>query len=559
MATKKITIGFNGRPALGGAFSYRLSLNGNFISYTNGQNYLQLIWTSTVNNPLYEVQLKPTLSDSIDNLLSFMQTNWVHPNITYARVNDTIEVTIDIDFVVVANINTTNIYTWFTVSDIVIDPTPKLKYFIEWKDVECVDYLVRIYQKGFTGTETQVRGYGVLKYGSAKDNLDPIRGNGLDLNLEANNDLTLEDLYTEDENQFTVKMYRKNVLIFDGFLKPDGVYQSFVYDNWVINLTCVDGLGILKDLAFVQPNGLHWVGKMKAIDIIYKCLVRTNLSMNLNTSVNIYYTGLTASDTLDPLAQIYISVDRFVKDDKDTIMDCQSVLKSVLNLFNANICQVDGQWYIYRVNEIYDNPSVKFRQYSKNDNTYLGLNSKTLSLDLGSQIDNYYPHHCGGNQQIEMKGSVSAARINYKFGFLKGLINNKTLFRNSYNVYSGYTIETANIANLTFPSYTAYGLFIKPQASAFYALLLTSDGIPLLSGQTFEFKTQVTNNNNDFMQFIFSVSIGTDYLTHSGDWVSSPSTPQYLTFECIFGTQFFSVASKAVQILTKFPKMLSIR
>jgi len=130
MATKKITIGFNGRPALGGAFSYRLSLNGNFISYTNGQNYLQLIWTSTVNNPLYEVQLKPTLSDSIDNLLSFMQANWVHPNITYARVNDTIEVTIDIDFVVVANINTTNIYTWFTVSDVVIDPTPKLKYFI---------------------------------------------------------------------------------------------------------------------------------------------------------------------------------------------------------------------------------------------------------------------------------------------------------------------------------------------------------------------------------------------------------------------------------------------
>ena len=546
MATKKITIAFNGLPALGGAFSYRLSLNGNYISYTNGQNYLQLIWTSTVNNPLYEVQLKSNLNDSINNLLTFMQTNWQHPNITYARVNDTIEVTININYVVVANINTSNIYTNLIVSDIVIGNTPKLKYFIEWKDPECIDYLVRIYQKGFTGTETQVFGYGVLKYGTAKDNLDPIRGNGLDLNLEATNDLTLEDLYTEEENQFTVKMYRQNELLFDGFLKPDGVYQSFVYDRWLLNLSCVDGLGILKDLAFVQPTGFHWTGKMKAIDIIYNCLVRSNLSMNINTAVNIYYEGLTASDTLDPLAQIYISVDRFVKDDKDTIMDCQDVLKSILTLFNANICQIAGQWYIYRVNELYDNPNIKFRQYSKTDNSYLGLNSKNLGFNLGSQIDNYYPHHCGANQQIQIKGSVTAARINYKYGFLKGLMPNKDLVRNSSNIYTGYTIETANIANLSFPSNDAYGIFLKKQSGVSYALLLTATGIPLLVGNTFDFKITLTNTNDSFAQYIFTVNVDNYYLTNSGDWVSSPSIPLYLVYECNNGTQFFKTSAKAM-------------
>lgn len=546
MATKKITIYYNGLPALGFAFGYKLKLNGNNIVYTNGIDYLQLIWTNTANNPLYEVQLKSNLNDSIDNLLSFMQTNWSHPNITYARVNDSIEVTVDINNVVVEGLYTTNIYTGLLVSDIVVGNTPKLKYFIEWKDSECVDYLVRIYQKGYTGTETQVFGYGVLKYGTAKDNLDPIRGNGLDLNLEATNDLTLEDLYTEEENQFTIKMYRQNELLFDGFLKPDGVYQSFVYDRWVLNLTCVDGLGILKDLAFVQPNGFNWTGKMKAIDIIYNCLVRTNLSMNINTSVNIYYDGLTPSDTLDPLAKIYLSVDRFVKNDKDTIMDCQDVLKTILNLFNANICQINGEWYIYRENEIYDNPNIKFRKYSKTNNAYLGLNSKNLGFNLGSQIDNYYPHHCGANQQIQIKGSVTTTRINYKYGFLKGLMPNKNLLRDSYNVYAGYTIESANISNLAFPSNDAYGIFLKKQSGVSYALLLTSAGIPLLINNTFDFKITLTNTNDSFAEYIFSVNVGNYYLTNSGDWVSSPSSIVYLTFQCNNGTQFFSVTSKAM-------------
>lgn len=546
MAGKKIVIGFNGKPGLGFAFGYRLTLNDNDIAYTNGLSYLQLTWTSIPNNPPYDVELKSTLNDSIDNLLLFMQDNWKNQYITYARVNDTIEVTININNVAVANIYTTNVYTSLNVYDITTGDVVKQKYFIEWNDAENVNYSVTIHQKGFTGESTQINGYGVLKYGSINNNLDPIRGNGLDLSLNATNEVTLEDLYSDDENTFTVKMYRKNDLIFYGFLKPDGVYQSFVYDQWVINLTCVDGLGILKDLAFVKKSGLQWTGKQKAIDIIYNCLVRSNLLMNINTSVNIYYNGLTPSDTLDPLAKIYISVDRFVKDDKDTIMNCQEVLKSVLNLFNANICQVNGEWFIYRVNELYDNDTVKFRQYSKTNNSYIGLNVKTLGFNLGSQINNYYPHHAGGNQQIEIKGSIATTRINYKYGFLTGLMPNKNLKRDSDNQYNGYTINSENIANLDFTNNDAFGIFLKKQSMVNYALLLTSNAITLLSGNTFNFNVALTNNNDSFAEYIFSVNIGNYYLDNSGNWTSSPSTPIYLTFQCNNGTQFYTVSSTAM-------------
>jgi hypothetical protein len=439
----KITIDFLDNPTIGDAFSYTLSVAAGNILYNNGQTVLDLNYISGANTPLFDMQRKSTKPETINNTLQFLQDNWQHPNITYARVNDTIEVTINIADVVVTYGSALN--DEITIDDeLIADITEKLIYFADYTDPENNDYFIKIYKKGFTGDATKISGYGVLKYGSAKDLLDPIRGNGLDLNLEANLSLTLEDLYTEEENQFTVRFYSGNKLLFDGFLKPDGIYQSFVSDRWMLSLTCVDGLGILKDLAFVQSNGFAFTGRMNAVDVIFNCLRRTNLNLPINTSVNIYYEGLVPSDLLDPLTQVYLSVDRFKKGDYDTLMDCQEVLTSVLNLFNANICQVDGEWYIYKANEILAQPLVKFRRYLKNTNSFDKVVTKNFAFTLGSHVNGRYPHHAGGNQQIEMKGSLSSVRTNYKYGFVKSLITNPNLNHTGTN-YAGWTVINGSL------------------------------------------------------------------------------------------------------------------
>lgn len=530
MATRKITIEFTGNPTVGNAFSYNILIGGVNLVYPNTLDTLNLDYVSGANVAYTSIGIKSTMTLTIDATLNFLQTYFTHPNITYSRVDDNIEVLINIESVTITYPDDAN--DEVLISDAAYDPNLdlKLKYFIEWKDPECIDYLVRIYKKGYTGTATQVFGYGTLQYGSVDDNLTPIRGNGLNLNLEADTTLTLEDLYTEEENQFTVKMYRKNKLLFDGFLKPDGVYQSFVYDRWILNMTCIDGLGILKDLAFVQSTGFHWTGKQKVIDIIYNCLNRTNLSMNINTSVNIYYNGLTASDTLDPFTQVYLSVDRFVKNDNDTIMDCQDVLKSVLNLFNANICQVDGQWYIYRANELYDNPIVKFRQYSKTNNSYIQLNSKNLSFSLGSQIDNYYPHHAGGNQQIQIKGSVSAARINYKYGFLKSLNTNPNL-NHTGTTYPGWTV--INAPYIIIDPLKTQGLIsaLVPQSGLSTPIypIMYSDDVALNTGDTLKIvlRGRLTNpgpkSKAKFLVTLTNSSSQITYLKSDGTWTATLS------------------------------------
>jgi hypothetical protein len=442
----KIIIDFLDNPTIGNAFGYTLSIDAGDILYDNGETLLTLNYISGVNEPLFDIQRKANKPETINNTLQFLQNNWQHPNITYSRINDTIEVVVNIEDVIVSFESDLN--EEITINDeIITEEVASLIYFAEYTDPENVDYYIRIYKKGFTGEATEINGYGVLKYGTAKDLLDPIRGNGLDLNLEADLNLTLEDLYTEEENIFSVLFLRGNKLLFDGFLKPDGIYQSFVSERWMLSLTCVDGLGILKDLAFVNTNGAPFTGRMSAIDVIFNCLRRTNLNLPINTSVNIYYEGLNPTDLLDPLTEIYLSVDRFKKGDFDTLMNCQEVLSSVLNLFNANICQVEGEWFIYKSNELLRNPSVKFRRYLKNTNDFDKVVTKNFAITLGSHINNRYPHHAGGNQQIEIKGSVSSFRVNYKYGFAKSLITNPNLNHTGIT-YGGWTLPNENLVIL---------------------------------------------------------------------------------------------------------------
>lgn len=531
----KITIDFLDNPTLGNAFNYTLSVEAGDILYDNGQTVLDLNYISGINVPLFDIQLKANKPETINNTLQFLQNNWNHPNITYARVNDTIEVVVNIEDVVVSYGSELN--EEIAISDeLITAEVPSLIYFAEYTDPENVDYYIRIYKKGFTGVATQINGYGVLKYGTAKDLLDPIRGNGLDLNLEADLTLTLEDLYTEEENVFSVLFLRGNKLLFEGFLKPDGIYQSFVSERWMLSLTCVDGLGILKDLAFVQPSGFPFTGRMSAMDIIFNCLQRTNVNLPINTSVNIYYEGLSPSDIVDPLAEIYLSVDRFKKGDNDTIMNCQEVLTSVLNLFNANICQVEGEWYIYKANELLRNPFVKFRRYLKNTNDFDKIVSKNFAITLGSQINNRYPHHSGGNQQIEIKGSVSSVQLNYKYGFAKSLITNPNLNHTGIN-YGGWTIINSNLVILdplkTQGLMTATKIIsglnpppLFPIAESNSINLNINDTVAInLKGNIFN---SPFGGEAKFRVTLTDVNGGVDYLKQDGSW--DAVTPQDLVF-----------------------------
>jgi len=298
-----------------------------------------------------------------------------------------------------------------------------LKYWFEFTDVKTILHRVEISDATFTGDSTQIYGSCSLEYSETKDTLEPVRGSGLQIDLEADSDLTFYDLYSEEERTFSVVYTRANETLFNGWLSPEGIYESFVTDKWIISLDCTDGLGFLANLSYVEDaTGLNFVGKQSLLEIVVNCLKRTKTPQNILTSVKIYYDGL--DQTLNTFANVYYNADRFVKEDRgDTYMNCEEVLKSVLEPFGAVITAYKGEWLIYKPNSLVDSSLQIFFTY---DNLGVALNptSRTIdfSFDLGSQIDAYYPHHVNGNQQKTIKSSIGAYRINYKYGLVKGLI-----------------------------------------------------------------------------------------------------------------------------------------
>ena len=400
-----------------------------------------------------------------------------------------------------------------------------LKYWFEFTDVKTIVHRIEISDATFTGDSTQIYGSCSLEYSQTKDTLEPVRGSGLKIDLDANSDLTFYDLYSEEERTFSVVYTRGNDTLFNGWLSPEGIYESLVSDKWIISLDCTDGLGFLANLSYVEDaTGLTFVGKQSLLEIIVNCLKRTKTPQNILTSVKIYYDGLT--QTLDPFANVYFNADRFVKEDKGaTIMNCEEVLKSVLEPFGAVITAYKGEWLIYKPNSLFDASSQVFFAYDSLG-VALGAPSRTIdfSFDLGSQINNYYPHHVNGNQQKTIKSSIGAYRINYKYGLVASLLGNEFLNINN-GVLTGYTILNSNAVTLG----SEKGFTItKDPSTPFNVLETVGDTVDIATELTLTIvhKTSSTEVTSARVSLQLEDN-GTFYHCNGGSWLSGTGSTTF--------------------------------
>ena len=404
-----------------------------------------------------------------------------------------------------------------------------LKYYIDYKDVVNIDHRFEIYDDAFAGTATQLTGFVVLDYVSVENPLEPIKGSGLRVNLEANQSLTFEDLYTEEQRTFKVIYKRDSVVKFNGWLNPEGWFEDFVNDSWVVSFDCVDGLSFLKDLSYVEDaTGLPFTGKQTQLEVISNCLLRTGIQQNINVDIDIVYTGLSTSVCV--LDNVNIIASRFIKDDNDTIMDCEEVLKSTLQPYAACITSLNGEWFIYKPNQLAGDSEMTYYRY---DYTGAALSPATntvdVAVDIGSEIDGFYPHHVSGNQKKSIKNSIGAYRISYRYGLVKSYLSNTRLLVSTGNLISDFTIVDAG--GWTNDGVGTYGAYLTTDVDGADNLVLNTTDITIDSGipVTMAIKGFASDDFNDRGFWKFYVRLNTSgsvfYLTKSGEWIESTVTP----------------------------------
>ncbi|MDB4299637.1 hypothetical protein N9928_01150 [bacterium] len=407
-----------------------------------------------------------------------------------------------------------------------------LKYYFEFNDVKNVGHRAEIYNDDYTGEPVEIVGRLSLSKAETEDTLEAIRGTGLSLELEANTLLSFDDIYTSDERLYSVKYLRDSELIYYGWISPSDIFESYVNDVWNISLDCIDGLGYLENLSYVDnATGLPFTEKQTGLEIIVNCLKRTGLNQKINTSINVRYDGLSGS--LDTLNETYFNANRFIKDDGATFMDCEEVMRSILEIFAASITQRNGEWFIYKSNTFVGSTSKNFFSYDS-DGVYIEAISIDLPETIGSQLNGYYPHYVNANQQVSTNKPVGAYTVNYKYGVVKSLFDN--IYLESQGTLPSLTIDEWTIDDYTYLDFPVdnLGLDLEPLAfanpRATPLILMTSDSFSFLEGNVVDFKavfnkSGVPASYKRIIYVYFKVVLvgvsSTYYLEKDGTWTTT--------------------------------------
>ena len=404
----------------------------------------------------------------------------------------------------------------------------KIKYFLEYSDINGIISRLEIWDKDFLGDSTEINGNVTLNYAERKDLLQYSAPASLDINLEADEDITLQDLYSEAENQYQTKFFIDGQLVFFGILKPDGIWEDWVNDKWEMSIDGMDGLSILKELSFVKDDGTFYTGKITEFDALKQILHRIGYDLPINISDDLpTYSGFSSSDSI--LHNVQMNADRFYQDaQKNNIMNCEEVLKSILEPYNATIFQMNGEWWVVRSLDF--KAVMNFKKYDGLVKTDVVWSAEYF---IGSDVNNFPIHHANANQKRSVNPSAQAFRVNYKYGTVKSLISNPEIRITSPLISDGWDIES--ISGKVKENPNGFGIYIEEEVDDVADVLLISSTelIPIKLNDVIDVTFQmefrylfITGNVTDANHFlVYTFETANYVLIDNGTWVLKSSIP----------------------------------
>ena len=113
-------------------------------------------------------------------------------------------------------------------------------------------YNLEIYQDSYDSTPIPIilAATPVVQEWQEDDPLAPIKGSTLTINLTTSGGLSLLDFYSDNDNEFRVKLIEDTTAgtLFDGFIQQDDCSEVQVDFIHTIKLTATDNLGTIKDI-----------------------------------------------------------------------------------------------------------------------------------------------------------------------------------------------------------------------------------------------------------------------------------------------------------------------
>lgn len=158
-------------------------------------------------------------------------------------------------------------------------------------------------------------------------------------------------VFAGNENDVTVKIFKNNKLIFSGFVEPNTYTQPYAYKLEEFTLNCIDYLSALQYKSFLGTSSYDALIADSNIYTFKEILQK----IKLDTYPQTYYDMSKTVSGQSALDVCGVSLNAFLGESEDDVMNYEDVLKEILQYLNLHIIQEGETFYIFDWKSIENN------------------------------------------------------------------------------------------------------------------------------------------------------------------------------------------------------------
>lgn len=229
-----------------------------------------------------------------------------------------------------------------------------IKYKLSFVSDRDNDYELHILQKNYGG-QPIVKKLGVAPTLSIEEGDGNIKGSSLSFSIQADVEGELRGLYTTDNKEFKVLLYRNSSLYWQGYLLPELYSEQYIDAPYDVSVTATDGLATLKAITYEREDV-----NVSIAAVVEDILSLTQLSLPLIYHMSIAHAFKKEYDEggqLNPGGGLPIPMltNTYISQAAYNGFTCYDVLNQILLSCNCCLMQIGGEWLVMSLTDSSEN------------------------------------------------------------------------------------------------------------------------------------------------------------------------------------------------------------
>jgi len=431
-----------------------------------------------------------------------------------------------------------------------------VKYRITYATLADVIVKLEMLEDSYIGDVIEYKGTALqLQYiPTSDDPFEVVYASQLQVGIDVTTDLNnMPDFVTLNDRKYLCNLYQGTTLEWVGWALSD--YVNFAFTTGIKELTfnAVDGLGLIKDIAFPEAATTNINSYKTFLYLICQSLstIAYETPLNVFTSISMYASNNIAMSTratvgsAEPLNQTYTALTNILT--SGVYNNCLDVLRGVLSTFGCRIFQSRAKWNVVQMNQAADTNQY-YTEYNAAGTSVISYGNINFDKNIGSDLI-----WCDNTQLKILKKGFNNLRNFNSIQFYDNYVNNGNMKNNDgateANGWDKIVSSGSLVINTTtYPGYVVWQMSIGSTGSIF----LTNVTMPNIAqndrlkfGLTFYQITVTTGTNCFIVMKITTASGAVYYLDNGNNWIpfiNDASSSYYgVTGQSTAGTNLTSV------------------